>query len=107
MELKARECPHCHGMVSIRICSAYLLHGTAYYIRCNHCNAELALVKEPVQFKWCPFIGMISTVIPAVYFLFVQKLEFVQSMSKAALIGLLAIITIAALTLDRCYFRKV
>ena len=107
MELKARECPHCHHMVSIKVCSAYLLHGTAHHIHCNHCNAELELVKEPVPFRWCPFIGLVSTALPAVYFLFVLKLGFGRSMSYAALTGLLAINTIAALTLDRCYFRKV
>lgn len=107
MELKARECPHCHRIVSIGVCSAYFFHGTAYHIHCNHCDAELALVKEPVPFKWCPFIGLMSTTIPAVYFLFVLELGCGRSMSYAALIGLSAIIAIAGLTLDRCYLRKV
>lgn len=48
MELKARECPHCHRQVSLQVCSKYLLRGTNYTVRCNHCNTELALVKEPL-----------------------------------------------------------
>lgn len=107
MELKARECPHCHRMVSIKTCSTYFLRGTAYHIRCNHCNAELALINEPVPFKWCPLIGYMSTVIPAVYFLFVRKFGFVESMSYAAIIGLLAVVTIAILTIEKCYFKVV
>ena len=83
------------------------LRGTAYHIRCNHCNAELALIKEPVPFKWCPLVGYMSTVIPAVYFLFVRKLGFVESMLYAAIIGLLAVVTIAILTIERCYFKVV
>lgn len=107
MKLKARECPHCHHIVSLRTCSKYLLRGTGYSIHCNHCNKELALIKEPIPFKWCPFIGSLSTVIPAVYFLFFLKLGFDRSMLYAAIFGLFAIITISILTFKRSYFKIV
>lgn len=105
MNLKARECPHCHRLVSIKVCSKYLLRGTAYTIHCNHCNTELALIKEPVPFKWCPFVGFISTAIPAEYFLLVQKLSLAKSLTYAATIGVLGIIIISGLTFKRSYFK--
>lgn len=107
MELKARECPYCHRQVALKTCSKFLLRGTAYHIHCNHCNAELALIKEPIPFKWCPLIGFLSTVIPAIYFLFILRLGFDKSMLYAAMTGLLAIITISILTFQRSYFKIV
>lgn len=105
MELKARECPHCRRSVSIKTCSKYLLRGTAYTVRCDHCNTELALIKEPVPFKWCPFAGFAGTVIPAEYFLIVQKLGLAKSLSYAALCGLFVVVIISILTFKRCYFK--
>lgn len=105
MKLKARECPHCHRLVSLKICSKYLLRGTAYTIRCNHCNTELALQKEPIPFNLCSFIGLLSTVIPAVYFLFIIRLGFDKSILYAAIIGLFAVIIISILTFNRSYFK--
>lgn len=107
MELKARECPNCRRLVSIRTCSKYLLRGTNYSIYCNHCNKELALIKEPIPFKWCQFIGFLSTVIPAVYFLFFLKLGFDKSMLLAALFGVLGILTVSIFTFKRSYFKIV
>lgn len=107
MELKARECPCCHRTVALKTCSKYLLRGTAYHIHCDHCNAELALIKEPIPFNWCTFIGFLSTTIPAVYFLFFLRLGFNKSMSYAALFGLLAILIISILTFKRSYFKMV
>ena len=105
MELKARGCPHCHRSISIKTCSKYLLRGTAYTVRCDHCNTELALVKEPVPFKWCPFAGFASTVIPAEYVLVVQELGLAKSLSYAALFGLFSVIIISILTFKRSYFK--
>ncbi len=107
MEQKARECPHCHRKISIKNCSTYLLRGTATTIHCDHCNTELALIKEPIPFKWCPLIGFLSTFIPAEYFLFIKNLSFAKSMSYAAMIGVVAIIIIGVLTFRRSYFKIV
>lgn len=105
MELKARECPHCHHQVSMTVCSKYFLRGTAYTVYCNHCNTELALVKEPVPFQWCVFAGFLSTVIPAEYFLYVQKLGLARSLSYAALIGVLGVGIVCMLVLKGIRFR--
>ena len=75
------------------------------YIRCNHCNTELALQKEPIPFNLCSFIGFLSTVIPAVYFLFIIRLGFDKSILYAAIIGLFAVIIISILTFNRSYFK--
>lgn len=107
MELKERECPHCHGQVSLKVCRKYILRGTAYTVRCNHCNTELALVKEPIPFKWCPFMGFVSTAVPAEYFLFIRKLGFARSMTYAALIGIFCLGIIILLTFKRIRFKVV
>lgn len=107
MDLRPRECPCCHRLVSTKVCSKYILHGTSYTVRCNHCNAELALVKVPMPFTWCLFAGFMSTTIPAEYFLFVQKLGLAKSLSYAALIGACGIAIIAMLTFQRIYFKTV
>lgn len=105
MELKARECPHCHKMVSINVCSEYFLHGSAYVVQCNHCDTRLTLVKEPIPFKWCPFAGFLCGIIPAEYFLFIKKLGLVESLSYAAFIGILGLLVCMILTLTKIYFK--
>ncbi len=105
MELKARECPHCHRLVSMKVCSKYILCGTAYTVCCNHCNTELALVKQPVPFQWCMFAGFLSTVIPAEYFLYVQNLGLARSLLYAALIGLLGVGIVSILVLKGIRFK--
>lgn len=105
MELKARECPYCHHPIALKRCATYFLRGTAYHIHCNHCDSELALIKEPIPFQWSPFIGCMSTVLPATYCLFVLRLGFLQSMAYAVISGLIAIIIVAIITLKRSYFK--
>lgn len=107
MNLKERECPHCRRQVSVGVCSRYFLRGTAYTVRCNHCDTELALVKEPIPFKWCPFAGFLSAVIPAEYFLFVRHLGLAKSLSYAAVCSAATVCIIAVLTIKRIYFKKV
>lgn len=107
MAQKARECPHCHRLVSIGTCSTYLLRGTAYTIHCDHCNTELALVKEPVPFKWCPLMGFLSGVIPAEYFLYIKNLGLARSLSYAAVFGVFGLAIIVVLTFQRSYFKIV
>lgn len=105
MKSRARECPHCHRQVSIKVCSRYLLRGTAYTVYCNHCNTELALVREPVPFQWCTLAGFLSTVVPAEYFLYVQKLGLARSLSYAALIGILGVCIVSVLVFKGIRFR--
>lgn len=105
MELNARECPHCHQLVSFRVYSKYFLHGKAYTVNCNHCNTKLTLIKEPIPFKWCPFAGFLCGLIPAEYFLFIQKLNLVKSLSYAASIGIVGLLICMILTLNKIYFK--
>lgn len=105
MQLKARECPHCHQMVSINVCSEYFLHGSLYVVHCNHCNTRLTLTKEPIPFKWCPIAGFLCGLIPAEYFLLIRKLGLTESLSYAALIGILGIIVCMIFTLNKIYFK--
>lgn len=106
MRLKVRECPHCHRLVSIKVCSKYLLRGTAFTVYCNHCNTELALTKEPIPFKWCLLAGFLSTMVPAEFFLYVLKLGLVKSLLCAALIGIIVIGVISLLILGRIRFKR-
>ncbi len=105
MELKARECPHCHQKVSINVCSEYFLHGTAYEVHCNHCNTGLMLIKEPIPFKWCPLAGFLCVVIPAEYFLYIKNLGLIESLSYAAIFGMFGLLVCMILTLNRIYFK--
>ena len=107
MNLKSRECPHCHHLVSIKICSTYFLHGTLRSVRCNYCDTELVLQKEPIPFKWCFFAGFVCGVIPAEYFLFILKLGLAKSLLFALLIGLLGLVVCMILILNKIYFKKV
>ena len=106
MNPKARECPHCRRQVSVEVCSKYFLRGTAYTVRCNHCDTELALIREPVPFKWCPLAGFLSVVIPGEYFLFVRHICLIKSLTYAALFGILTIGVIAFYTIKRIYFKR-
>ncbi len=106
MRLKVRECPYCHRLVSIKVCSKYLLRGTVYTVYCNHCNTELALTKEPIPFKWCLLAGFLSTMVPAEFFLYVLKLGLVKSLLCAALIGIIVIGVISLLILGRIRFKR-
>ncbi len=106
MELKARECPHCHRQVSLQVCSKYLLRGTNYTVRCNHCNTELALVKEPIPFNYCVMAGFLSGVIPAQYCLYILKMGLIQSMTYAIMLGLIAEIVCIMLTFKKIKFKR-
>ncbi len=103
--LKARECPFCHQEVSFKECSSYFLYGTDHTIRCNHCNRKLALTREPIPFNLCVNAGFVMGVIPAVYFLFIQKLGFVRSMTYTVMLCLLMIVIVSILTYRRIYFK--
>ncbi len=105
MEINARECPYCHRPVSLKVCAKYLLRGTAYTIRCNHCDTELALIREPIPFKWCCCAGFISTAIPAEYFLFIKRLGLIRSLGYAAVIGMIVLFIISVMILKNCRFK--
>lgn len=105
MRHKTQECPNCHRKVSLRLCMNYLLHGTSYRIRCNHCNAELSLLREPIPFKWCPLIGFLSTVVPAEFMLFYLNLSLLKSLIYSALIGSIVIMLMSIYTIRKIKFR--
>lgn len=107
MNLKSRECPNCHRLVSIKTCSTYFLHGTSRSVHCNHCDTELMLPKEPIPFKWCVFAGFVCGVVPAEYFLYIRQLGLSKSLLYATLIGLLGLVVCMILILNKIYFKKV
>lgn len=104
-KLKPGECPHCHKMVSKRICAHYILYGTAHTVRCNHCNALLSMDKGPLTFQWAQFAGFASTTIPAFYFLFTLRLGLGRGLGYASLCGLLCTAIISILTVHGIYFK--
>lgn len=53
----------------------------------------------------CALTGATHEVIPAEYFLIVQKLGLAKSLSYAALCGLFVVVIISILTFKRCYFK--
>ena len=74
-------------------------------MRCNHCNTELALVKEPLPFNYCVMAGFLSGVIPAQYCLYILKTGFIKGMLCGALSGLMCLAVISILVFKNIRYK--
>ena len=101
-----RECPYCHKNISISRCSHYFLHGTNYSIRCNHCNQEVKLLKEPISFNYCFIIGFCISYGFMSFFLYFLKLDFIESLLYTLPIIIVFLLITMILTLKRIIFMK-
>ncbi len=100
-----RECPYCHQKVSLRRCLKYLLRGTAYTTTCNHCGRTLELEKEPLPFFYCVSAGFACGFIVMYYMLFMKHLTFGHAILYFIPIGIVLLIVVSCLTLNRIYFK--
>lgn len=101
---KARECPYCHEIISLRRCLKYMYRGTNYTTVCNHCNRSVKLEKEPVPFIYCVVAGFLSIYLPMQVFLYVCKMSFVQSLIYSLPFIVACISVIIFLTFRRMRF---
>ncbi len=101
---KVRECPYCHGIISLRRCLKYIYRGTNYTTVCNHCNRSVKLAKEPIPFKYCVFAGFLSIYLPMNLFLYVYKMSFVDSLIYSLPFVVACILVVGILTFSKIRF---
>ena len=104
--MKARECPYCHKKVSVLKCTFFLLRGTAYSIRCNHCGNSISPSKEPIPFNACVVAGFLSIFLPMQFCLYYLHMGFLDSLMCALPIFLLLLAAVIILTLCRIKFKR-
>lgn len=104
--MKKRECPYCHQMVSIKNCLKYILRGTNYSTRCNHCGRELWLVKEPVSFIKCVWAGFLTGYFSVMFCIYFCDMDYVSSLVYCLPLFVILIIAVIILTMKRIEFKK-
>ena len=104
--MEARECPYCHKKISRYKCSYYFFRGTNYTIHCNHCNAEVRLLKEPIPFNYCFFLGICISYGFMSFFLYILKIDFINSLLYTLPIITIFIVALMALILKKIIFTK-
>lgn len=106
MQSKGKKCPSCGRNLPVSLICRYFFYGTAYSVRCPHCAALLGPVKEPIPFMVCYMTGLMSAVVPMVYFLVIERCDFFRGLLYTLPIIVLAILIVCLLTLKRIQFRE-
>lgn len=104
--MRVRECPYCHKQISFSKCSIYFLRGTAFSIRCNHCNKSISLEKEPIPVKACWVAGFASIVVPMNFCLYHLHTSFRKALACSLPIFLFLLLASMVLTICRIKFKK-
>lgn len=104
--MKNRVCPYCNEKVSIRKCVKYLLKGTNYSTRCNHCGREIWLIKEPIPFMYCVSAGFLIMYTSMQFFLYYRKMDFTHAVLYCLPLALITEIICSIIILHRIFFRK-
>lgn len=81
-----------------------MFRGTNYTTICNHCNRSVKLEKEPISFKYCVLAGFLSIYLPMQIFLYVSKMNFIQSLLYSLPFVVVCILVIAFLSFRRMRF---
>lgn len=105
-ELKTRECPYCHQIISLKRCIKYWFRGTNYSTTCNHCNNRVKLEKEPFPFMYSVFAGLLSIYLPMNYFLYFSKMPFLKSLLYSLPFVIGCLVVIAVLIPRRLFFKR-
>lgn len=106
MQFKGKKCPSCGKHIPMLLICQYFFYGTAHSIRCAHCAALLGPVKEPIPFVVCYMAGLMSAVVPMVYFLVIERCDFLHALLYTSPIIVLTILIGSLLTLRRIQFRE-
>lgn len=102
-----RECPHCHKSISLRNTSIYLLRGTDYVIKCNHCLNNVKPKKEPMPFYISVLGGFLSVVIPIQFCLYYLKMDFLDSLLVASIFWLIWCIIVSLNTFTKITYTTI
>lgn len=101
----ARVCPHCGHKISMRRCLPYILFGTNHTTICNYCQRKVSLKREPLPFNLCVYVGLLSSIIPLYFLLYVIHYEFVESVLTLLPFWILEFIVMSIATIRRIEFE--
>lgn len=102
-----KKCPVCGTHLPNKLIFEYFFYGTSHEIKCPVCGHCLRPIKEPIPFMLCYFIGLISMILPMLYFLFIRGYDFVYSLCLTLPLIILEIITACIITFVRIRFQEV